>query len=126
MNKVKKIFGGDTRQLGMIFALVALIVFFQICTGGLTLTPDNVINIFQQNSYILVLAIGMVLVIIAGHIDLSVGSVAAFVGICVAIAMRDWGLPLVDRASCSGWPSAPSSARGRASGWPTSASPPSS
>jgi putative multiple sugar transport system permease protein len=90
MDKVKKIFGGDTRQLGMIFALVALIIFFQIWTGGLTLTPDNVINIFQQNSYILVLAIGMVLVIIAGHIDLSVGSVAAFVGLCVAIAMRDW------------------------------------
>lgn len=92
MDKVKKIFGGDTRQLGMIFALVALIIFFQITTDGLTLTPDNVINIFQGNSYILVLAIGMVLVIIAGHIDLSVGSVAAFVGICVAIAMRDWNL----------------------------------
>ena len=92
MNAVKKIFAGDTRQLGMIFALVALIIFFQITTGGLTLTPDNVINIFQQNSYILVLAIGMVLVIIAGHIDLSVGSIAAFVGISVAIAMRDWGL----------------------------------
>ncbi|MEO7753484.1 MAG: multiple monosaccharide ABC transporter permease [Terracoccus sp.] len=93
MDKVKKIFGGDTRQLGMIFALIALIIFFQIRTGGLTLTPDNVINIFQGNSYILVLAIGMVLVIIAGHIDLSVGSVAAFVGISVAIAMRDWNLP---------------------------------
>ena len=51
------------------------------------------INIFQGNSYILVMAIGMVLVIIAGHIDLSVGSVAAFVGITVAIAMRDWGIP---------------------------------
>ena len=93
MNTVKKIFGGDTRQLGMIFALVALIIFFQIRTGGLTLTPDNVINLFQGNSYILVLAIGMVLVIIAGHIDLSVGSIAAFVGIVVAITMRDWGLP---------------------------------
>lgn len=93
MNTVKKIFGGDTRQLGMIFALAALIIFFQIRTGGLTLTPDNVINLFQGNSYILVLAIGMVLVIIAGHIDLSVGSIAAFVGIVVAIAMRDWGIP---------------------------------
>ena len=85
MNALKKLFGGNTRQFGMIFALVALIVFFQILTGGLTLTPDNVINLFQRNSYILILAIGMVLVIIAGHIDLSVGSVAAFVGICVAI-----------------------------------------
>lgn len=93
MRTIKKIFGGDTRQLGMIFALVALIIFFQIWTGGLTLTPDNVINLFQGNSYILVLAIGMVLVIIAGHIDLSVGSIAAFVGIVVAIAMRDMDLP---------------------------------
>ena len=93
MDKLKQIFGGDTRQFGMIFALVALIIFFQIWTGGLTLKPENVINIFQGNSYILVMAIGMVLVIIAGHIDLSVGSVAAFVGITVAIAMRDWGIP---------------------------------
>jgi len=93
MDKLKQVFGGDTRQFGMIFALVALIIFFQIWTGGLTLKPENVINIFQGNSYILVMAIGMVLVIIAGHIDLSVGSVAAFVGITVAIAMRDWGIP---------------------------------
>lgn len=93
MNKLKEIFGGDTRQFGMIFALVALILFFQWKTGGLTLDAGNVINIFQGNSYILVMAIGMVLVIIAGHIDLSVGSIAAFAGICVAIAMRDWGIP---------------------------------
>lgn len=93
MNKLKEIFGGDTRQFGMIFALVFLIVLFQVLTDGLTLDPGNVINIFQGNSYILVMAIGMVLVIIAGHIDLSVGSIAAFAGIVVAIAMRDWGIP---------------------------------
>ncbi|MFF2844386.1 MULTISPECIES: multiple monosaccharide ABC transporter permease [unclassified Paenarthrobacter] len=93
MNALKKLFGGNTRQFGMIFALVALIVFFQIFTDGRTLTPGNVINLFNGNSYILILAIGMVLVIIAGHIDLSVGSVAAFVGVFVALAMRDWGLP---------------------------------
>ncbi|WP_336852608.1 multiple monosaccharide ABC transporter permease [Sinomonas albida] len=93
MDALKKLFGGNTRQFGMIFALVALIVLFQILTGGLTLTPDNVINLFNGNSYILILAIGMVLVIIAGHIDLSVGSVAASVGIIVAITMRDWHLP---------------------------------
>ena len=93
MNKLKEIFGGDTRQFGMIFALVFPIVLFQVLTDGLTLDPGNVINIFQGNSYILVMAIGMVLVIIAGHIDLSVGSVAAFAGIVVAIAMRDWGIP---------------------------------
>ncbi|WP_226344585.1 multiple monosaccharide ABC transporter permease [Agilicoccus flavus] len=93
MKHLKAVFGNDTRQFGMIFALIALIVFFQVRTNGLLLTPTNVINLFQGNSYILVLAIGMVLVIIAGHIDLSVGSVAAAVGISVAIAMRDWSLP---------------------------------
>ena len=95
MKKLKDIFGGDTRQFGMIFALVALIVLFQIMTGGLVLKPENVINIFNGNSYILVMAIGMVLVIIAGHIDLSVGSVAAAVGIVVALLMRDTGIPWV-------------------------------
>ncbi|NVM93681.1 multiple monosaccharide ABC transporter permease [Arthrobacter wenxiniae] len=93
MNAIKQLFGGNTRQFGMIFALVALVVFFQFMTGGVILTPDNVINLVNGYSYILILAIGMVLVIIAGHIDLSVGSVAAFVGIVVALTMRDWGLP---------------------------------
>ncbi|XAS68045.1 multiple monosaccharide ABC transporter permease [Micrococcaceae bacterium Sec5.7] len=93
MNALKKLFGGNTRQFGMIFALVALIVFFQIFTESRTLTPGNVINLFNGNSYILILAIGMVLVIIAGHIDLSVGSIAAFVGVSVALMIRDWGIP---------------------------------
>lgn len=93
MNIIKQLFGGNSRQFGMIFALVALIAFFQVKTDGLILTPDNVINLMNGYSYILILAIGMVLVIIAGHIDLSVGSVAAFVGIVVALSMRDWGLP---------------------------------
>jgi putative multiple sugar transport system permease protein len=93
VNALKQLFGGNIRQFGMIFALVALILLFQILTGGLTLTPDNDINLFNGNSNILILAIGMVLVIIAGHIDLSVGSVAAFAGIVVAIAMRDLSLP---------------------------------
>ncbi len=92
MEKLKQIFGGDTRQFGMIFALVALIALFQVTTDGVMLKPDNVINIFQGNAYILVLAVGMVLVIIAGHIDLSVGSIAAFAGIVVAMAIRDWGI----------------------------------
>jgi len=93
MNALKKLFGGNIRQFGMIFALIFLIALFQILTGGLTLTPDNVINLFNGNSYILILAIGMVLVIIAGHIDLSVGSIAAFAGIVVAMVIRDWNVP---------------------------------
>ncbi len=91
-----KIFGGTQgtgRQVGILGALVVIIVVFQIWTGGLTLNPINLINLVNQNAYVLILAIGMVMVIIAGHIDLSVGSSAAFVGIVVATAMVSWHFP---------------------------------
>lgn len=81
------------RQFGMIFTLVAIVLLFQILTDGLTLGPTNLINLVSQYSYILILAIGMLMVIVAGHIDLSVGSVAAFVGIVVAKTMQDQHLP---------------------------------
>ena len=93
---IKKIFGGGSsnlRQFTILLALIVIIVIFQIATGGLTLTPGNLINLVSQYSYILILAIGMVMLIIAGHIDLSVGSVAAFSGIVVASAMKVWDLP---------------------------------
>ena len=93
MKYLKDIFGRDIRQFGMLFALVALVVFFQVRTGGLVLTPVNMMNLLNGNAYILALAVGMVLVIIAGHIDLSVGSVAAFAGLLAALALRDWGVP---------------------------------
>ncbi len=89
-------FGGGRatlRQFGILGALVLIIVIFQILTGGKTLESGNVINILNANTYVLVLAIGMVMVIIAGHIDLSVGSVAAFTGIVVAIAINRWDFP---------------------------------
>ncbi|WP_169166615.1 multiple monosaccharide ABC transporter permease [Cellulomonas taurus] len=93
MTSLKQLFGGGARQFGMVFALIALVLIFQFATGGKVLTPTNAQNIINGNSYVLILAIGMVLVIIAGHIDLSVGSVAAVVGIIVALAIRDWGIP---------------------------------
>jgi len=83
----------DFRQYGILAALVAIIVLFQVLTGGRLLMPGNVNNLIQQNSYVLILAIGMVMVIIAGHIDLSVGSVVAMVGSVAALAMIDWRLP---------------------------------
>ncbi|WP_150241984.1 multiple monosaccharide ABC transporter permease [Nocardiopsis quinghaiensis] len=86
---------GNSRQYGMAIALVAIIVLFQILTGGLLLTPLNVTNLIMQNSYILILAIGMMLVIVTGHIDLSVGSVVAFTGAVSAIMLTSWGLPTV-------------------------------
>jgi putative multiple sugar transport system permease protein len=91
-----KMFGAGQssgRQLGILGALVVIIIFFQWATGGKTLVPTNLINLVNQNAYVLILAIGMVMVIIAGHIDLSVGSIAAFVGIVVATAMASWHFP---------------------------------
>lgn len=85
--------GGGLRQYGMMIALGALMLLFQVLTQGLFLQPRNVTSLLVQNGYILILAIGMVMVIIAGHIDLSVGSVCAFVGATVALSMRDWNLP---------------------------------
>ena len=70
----------NMRQYGMLIALGLIVVLFQIWTDGVLLKPRNVTNLVLQNSYILILAIGMMIVIIAGHIDLSVGSLAAFVG----------------------------------------------
>jgi putative multiple sugar transport system permease protein len=83
--------GGNARQYGIFAALVVIIVLFEFMTGGRLLLPDNVAALVNQNAYVMVLAIGMVMVIIAGHIDLSVGSVVATVGGIVAISMRDWG-----------------------------------
>ncbi|MFF3029268.1 multiple monosaccharide ABC transporter permease [Microbacterium sp. NPDC057944] len=98
---ITKMFGGGQstlRQFGILGSLIVILVFFQILTWlakgtGLTLSPENLINVVNQYSYILILAIGMVMVIIMGHIDLSVGSVAAFTGIIVAKAMTEWSLP---------------------------------
>ncbi|MGW7353093.1 multiple monosaccharide ABC transporter permease [Streptomyces sp. NPDC054784] len=86
----------NMRQYGMLIALALIIVLFQIWTDGTLLQPVNVSNIIQQNSYILILAMGMMLVIIAGHIDLSVGSVVAFVGALSAVMMvkHDFPWPL--------------------------------
>ncbi|ODT24492.1 MAG: sugar ABC transporter permease [Microbacterium sp. SCN 69-37] len=81
------------RQYGILAALVIIIVLFQVLTGGRLLLPGNVNNLIQQNAYVLILAVGMVMVIIAGHIDLSVGSVVAMVGAIAAIAMTSWGWP---------------------------------
>ncbi|WP_394251157.1 multiple monosaccharide ABC transporter permease [Arthrobacter pityocampae] len=84
---------GRLRQIGIFVALLVIVTLFQVLTGGALLQPDNVSNIIVQNSYILLLAIGMVMIIVAGHIDLSVGSVAAFVGAMSGIMVQDWNFP---------------------------------
>ncbi|KAA0117934.1 multiple monosaccharide ABC transporter permease [Mycolicibacterium sp. P9-22] len=81
------------RQYGMVVALVLIVILFQLWTSGILLKPLNVTNIVQQNGYILILAIGMVIVIISGHIDLSVGSIAGFVGAMSAVLMIRQDMP---------------------------------
>jgi putative multiple sugar transport system permease protein len=81
------------RQVGIFIALILIVLLFQVLTGGITLAPQNVSNIIVQNSYILLLAIGMVLVIIAGHIDLSVGSLAGLIGAVAGVMIVQWGWP---------------------------------
>ncbi|MEK4823118.1 multiple monosaccharide ABC transporter permease [Niallia sp. FSL W8-0951] len=88
--KNKSLFHVNFRQYSMIIALVFIMVLFQIITDGLLLKPLNITNLILQNSYILVLAVGMLLVIVTGHIDLSVGSIAAFVGAISAIMMVNY------------------------------------
>ncbi|MBU9714186.1 multiple monosaccharide ABC transporter permease [Evansella tamaricis] len=91
--KLADLLKNNMRQYGMIVALMFIVLLFSILSDGILLRPLNVTNLILQNSYILVLAIGMVMVIIAGHIDLSVGSVCAFVGAIAAILMIDLQIP---------------------------------
>jgi len=82
----------NMRTSGIYIAFVLIIALFAILTDGVLLSPGNISNIVLQYSYILILAIGMVIVIIAGHIDLSVGSLVALTGAVSAIlVIREGG-----------------------------------
>lgn len=94
MGEIKRLLSGNIRKFGMIIALFGIIVLFQLLTDGILLRPLNVTNIIMQNSYIIILAIGMMLVIITGEIDLSVGSVAAFVGAVSGILLVTYDIPV--------------------------------
>lgn len=83
----------NLRQSGIYVAFVVIVALVAILTDGLSLSPTNVTNIVLQYSYILILAIGMVIVIIAGHIDLSVGSVVALTGAVSATLVIKDGAP---------------------------------
>lgn len=95
MKTLKQMFKSNIREYGMVIALVSIVLFFEIVSKGVLLQPLNVTNLIQQNSYILILAIGMLLVIVAFQIDLSVGSIAAFVGAVSAILMIDYHIGVV-------------------------------
>lgn len=93
MKYIKKVLSGDLRQYTMVLALALLILIFNITSGGRMLTSSNFQNLISGNAYVLVLALGMLMVIVIGQIDLSVGSVAGFAGMVMAITARDFNLP---------------------------------
>ena len=91
--------GGHLRESGMLIALVAIVAFFTIVVR-LTLDVDflsaqNITNLFLQNSYVIIMALGMLLVIVAGHIDLSIGSVVGFTGAVAGVLTVNLHLPVI-------------------------------
>ena len=77
----------NIREYGKLFSLAVIMVFFQYMTEGTLMLPLNITNLLLQNSYIVIMALAMLLVIVAGYIDLSVGSVAGFIGGLAAVLM---------------------------------------
>lgn len=92
----KKTVNLSMKQYGMVFALIAIFIIFYFMTGGNNATPMNMNNLIMQNSYVVILATGMLLCVLTGNIDLGVGS---YVALCGAIAAKlvveqKWAIPL--------------------------------
>ncbi len=85
----------NLREYGMLLSLFAIMLFFEFATDGTLLRPLNLTNLVLQNSYIVIMALGMLLVIVTGHIDLSVGSVAGFIGAIAAVLMVRYGVHFI-------------------------------
>ena len=80
----------DMKQYGMFIALIVIYLIFAILTGGKNLTPMNINNLVMQNGYVVILAIGMLLCVLTGNVDLGVGSVVALCGATAGIMMMDY------------------------------------
>jgi putative multiple sugar transport system permease protein len=88
----------NLREYGMLLSLFAIMLFFEFATDGTLLRPLNLTNLVLQNSYIVIMALGLLLVIVTGHIDLSVGSVAGFIGAIAAVLMVRYGVHFIAAA----------------------------
>ena len=94
IDDARKLLRENIREYGMFIALFAIWGVFGVATNGLFLSSRNLVNLVNQTGYIAVLAVGMTLVIVIRHIDLSVGFLAGFLGAVAAIAMVSWHLPV--------------------------------
>ena len=92
-----KKYSTNIRALALLFALLAICIFFNIVTDGIFLSPKNITNLTRQSSIVGLLAVGMVFVIVSGNIDLSVGSLTGLTGGLSAIIgfWLGWSLPMV-------------------------------
>jgi len=94
IKNAKELFLENARELGMYVALVVIVATLTIMTKGVFISSRNITNLLNQTGYIVVLAVGMTLVIVIRHIDLSVGYLSGFLGAVAAIAMTRWHLPV--------------------------------
>jgi putative multiple sugar transport system permease protein len=94
LNEAKKLMKQNIREYGMYIALVVIMITFSIATDGLFMSSRNISNLINQTGYIAVLAVGMTLILIIRHIDLSVGFVAGFLGAVAAILLTKAGMPV--------------------------------
>ena len=88
---LKKELRSNIREYGMYIALFLIMAFFTCTTGGMFISSRNIADLMNQTGYIAVLAVGVTLVIVIRHTDLSVGFLAGFLGAIGAIAMASWG-----------------------------------
>jgi putative multiple sugar transport system permease protein len=94
LNDVQKVLKQNIREYGMYIALFVIMAIFAVATDGVFINSRNISNLFNQTGYIAVLAVGMTLIIVIRHIDLSVGFLAGFLGAVAAIALAFWNLPV--------------------------------
>jgi putative multiple sugar transport system permease protein len=95
LNDLKRELRKHLRDYGMYIALFIIFVVFTIATDGIFASSRNISNLLNQTGYIAVIAVGMTLVIVIRHIDLSVGFLSGFLGAVAAIALVFWGLPVI-------------------------------
>ena len=91
---LQKVLRQNIREYGMFIALFLIMAIFTATTDWVFISPRNISNLLNQTGYIAVLAVGMTLVIVIRHIDLSVGFLAGFLGAIAAIALVSWALPV--------------------------------
>ena len=90
----KKTVNLDMKQYGMVLALIAVFLIFAVMTKGANMSPANMNNLIMQNGYVVILAVGMLLCVLTGNIDLGVGSMVALTGAAVGIIIVDYKLPI--------------------------------